>query len=78
MRQCERPTLDRLPDHAQHRSMANEADSSTGLQTRGAILVDQIRGMHRQERGFRFIEHAPDEVLADIRAILGPILGIVA
>jgi mRNA interferase MazF len=46
-----------------------------GLQTRGAVLVDQIRSMHRQERGFRFIERAPDEVLADVRAIVGAILG---
>ncbi len=46
-----------------------------GLQTRGAILADQIRTMHRQERGFHFIEHAPDEVLADVRAIVGALLG---
>lgn len=47
-----------------------------GMQTRGAVLVDQIRNVHRDLRGFRFIEHAPDEVLADVRAILGSILGI--
>jgi mRNA interferase MazF len=47
-----------------------------GLQTHGAILADQIRSMHRQERGFRFIESAPDEVLAHLRAIVSAILGI--
>lgn len=44
--------------------------------TRGFVLADQIRTLHRSERGFRFIEHAPDEVLADVRAIVGSILGI--
>lgn len=47
-----------------------------GLRTTGAVLVDQIRNMHREERGFRFIEKAPDEVLDRVRAILGELLGI--
>jgi mRNA interferase MazF len=45
-----------------------------GLRTRGAVLVDQIRNMHREERGFRFIEHGPEELLADVRAVLKSIL----
>jgi mRNA interferase MazF len=42
----------------------------------GAVLADQPRTFHRQGRSFRFIEHAPEEVLADVRAIVGSILGI--
>jgi mRNA interferase MazF len=49
-----------------------------GMRTSGAVLCDQIRNVHRQGRGVRFIEHAPDEVLADVRAIVGSILGISA
>lgn len=47
-----------------------------GMATRGYVLADQIRTMHRAERGFRFIERAPDDVLARVRAIVGSILGI--
>jgi mRNA interferase MazF len=46
------------------------------MKTRGAILVDQIRSVHRELRHFRFIETAPDEVLADVRRIVGELLGI--
>jgi len=48
-----------------------------GLKTRGAILADQPRSVHRAERGFRFIERVPDSVLADARAILAALLGII-
>jgi mRNA interferase MazF len=44
----------------------------------GAVLADQPRTFHRQGRSFRFIEHAPDDVLADVRAIVGSIIGITA
>ncbi len=47
-----------------------------GMKSKGAVLADQIRAVHRAERGFRFIERAPEEVLADVRAILREILGI--
>jgi mRNA interferase MazF len=47
-----------------------------GMKTRGAVLADQLRTVHRAERGFRFIERAPDEVLANVRAIIGALLGI--
>ena len=47
-----------------------------GMKTRGAVLADQPRTVHRAERGFRFIERAPDEVLANVRAIVGALLGI--
>ena len=42
------------------------------------MLADQPRTVHRAERGFRFIERAPDEVLADVRAILAALLGIMS
>ena len=47
-----------------------------GMKTAGAILADQPRTVHREGRNFRFIERAPDPVLADVRAIIGSILGI--
>ena len=45
-----------------------------GMKTKGAILVDQVRAVDRSQRGFRYIERAPDEVLAEVRAILGALL----
>jgi len=47
-----------------------------GMKTRGAILADQPRTVHREGRSFRFIERAPDDILAEVRAILGALLGI--
>jgi mRNA interferase MazF len=47
-----------------------------GMRTRGAVLADQPRTVHRASRGFRFIEKAPPQVLADVRAIVGELLGI--
>jgi mRNA interferase MazF len=49
----------------------------SGMKTSGHVLSDQVRVVHRAERGFRYIERAPDEVLADVRAILAALLGIV-
>ncbi len=46
------------------------------MKTRGFVLADQIRTVHRSERGFRFIETASDEVLEQVRAIVGELLGI--
>lgn len=48
----------------------------SGMKTVGAVLADQPRTVHRQGRGFRFIESAPKRVLADVREIVGAILGI--
>jgi mRNA interferase MazF len=47
-----------------------------GMKTQGGILADQPRTLHREGRGFRFIETAPDEVLDDVRRIVGELLGI--
>lgn len=47
-----------------------------GMKIRGSILADQPRTVHREGRSFRFIEHAPEEVLAQVREIVGSILGI--
>lgn len=46
------------------------------MKTTGFVLADQIRTLHRSERGFRFIERAPEALLAEVRAIVGAILGI--
>ena len=50
----------------------------TNMQTKGAVLVDQIRSVDRSVRGFRFIERAPDTILAEVREVLRALLGIVA
>ncbi|MGB3388269.1 MAG: type II toxin-antitoxin system PemK/MazF family toxin [Pseudaminobacter sp.] len=47
-----------------------------GMRTVGAVLADQPRTLHRDGRGFRPIEETPDHILADVRAIVGAILGI--
>ena len=44
--------------------------------TKGAVLADQVRTVHRKGRNFRFIEKVPPQVLADVRAIVGELLGI--
>ena len=49
-----------------------------GMRTSGAVRCDQIRNVHRAGRGVRFIEHAPEDVLADVRAVVASILGISA
>lgn len=46
------------------------------LKTRGAVLVDQVRTIHRSARVFGFIERAPDNVLAEVRGKLAALLGI--
>jgi len=47
-----------------------------GMKTVGAVLVDQIRNVSREHRGFRFVEHAPDSVLEEVKGILGALLHI--
>lgn len=46
------------------------------LKTQGGVLADQPRTFHRAEHGFRYIEHAPDEVVAEVREILRALLGM--
>ncbi len=43
---------------------------------KGAILADQVRAVDRVERGFRFIAHVPDSVLAETRSKLATLIGI--
>jgi mRNA interferase MazF len=47
-----------------------------GLQTEGAVLVDQVRSIDRVERLFGFVERAPPEVLASVRGQLAALLGL--
>lgn len=47
-----------------------------GMKTSGFVLADQIRTLHRSERGFRFIESAPEHVLRDVRVVVGELIGI--
>ena len=41
-----------------------------GMKTKGAILGDQLRSVHRAGRSFRFIEKAPPEVLRQLREVV--------
>jgi mRNA interferase MazF len=47
-----------------------------GMKTQGCVIAEQIRTVYRSDRGFRFIEHAPETVLADVRTMLAELLGI--
>lgn len=47
-----------------------------GLQITGAILVDQVRTLDRQSRGFRPVGRVPDQVLEEVRARLAELVGI--
>jgi mRNA interferase MazF len=47
-----------------------------GLETKGTVLVDQVRSIDRAERLFDFVERAPPEVLADVRGQLAALFGI--
>jgi mRNA interferase MazF len=46
-----------------------------GLITTGVVLVDQVRTIDRTQRMFDIIERAPDDLLADVRGVLGALLG---
>jgi mRNA interferase MazF len=48
----------------------------SGMRTIGAVLADQPQTLHREGRSFRFIEHAPDEVLAAVRSVVAAVLGL--
>jgi mRNA interferase MazF len=47
-----------------------------GLPVHGAILVDEVRTLDRQARGFRPICTIPDEVLSEVRGKLAGLVGI--
>jgi mRNA interferase MazF len=47
-----------------------------GLAVSGSILVDQVRALDREERGFRHIGGIPEAVLNDVRAKLAALVGI--
>jgi mRNA interferase MazF len=46
-----------------------------GLQTRGAVLVDQVRSIERSERMFGVIERAPFTVVVEVHRRLAALLG---
>jgi mRNA interferase MazF len=47
-----------------------------GLRTRGAILVDQIRAVHRATRVFDHIERVPRQVLREVQSKLAALVGM--
>lgn len=47
-----------------------------GLAIRGAILVDQVKFVDRSARGCQVAGQVPDEVMADVRGLLGALLRI--
>ncbi len=48
------------------------------MKTKGAVLADQLRSVDRSERGFRFIEKAPEDLLANVREVISALLEIKA
>jgi mRNA-degrading endonuclease toxin of MazEF toxin-antitoxin module len=46
------------------------------LPVKGVVLVDHIRSVDREARKLELIGHAPDSVLDEINARLGPLLGL--
>ncbi|MBI1340266.1 type II toxin-antitoxin system PemK/MazF family toxin [bacterium] len=42
----------------------------------GAVLVDQIRSVHRPTRGFDVIGRASPELIAEVRDVLAELVGI--
>jgi mRNA interferase MazF len=47
-----------------------------GLKTRGAVLVDQVRTIHRNGRMFKTIERAPMNLVTAVRSNLAALVGI--
>jgi mRNA interferase MazF len=47
-----------------------------GLETKGTVLVDQIRSIDRQQRVFDVIESVPQSVLTEVHAKLAALLDI--
>lgn len=47
-----------------------------GLQTKGAVLIDQVRAIDRERRMFGLIERAPDEVIGQVLGKLASLFGI--
>ncbi len=46
------------------------------MRTRGVVLVDQVRAIHRASRVFQTIEKAPEPLLAEVRRVLAGVLGL--
>ena len=47
-----------------------------GMQTNGAILLDQVRAIDRSVRMFDIIERVPDDILAEVKRKLAALLDI--
>jgi mRNA interferase MazF len=47
-----------------------------GMNTQGAVLVDQLRSIDRDSRMFHIIERAPDDVVAEVLAKLSVLIGL--
>ena len=46
------------------------------MNTKGAVLAGQLRSADRPERGFRFIEKAPADLLSNVREVITALLEI--
>jgi mRNA interferase MazF len=47
-----------------------------GLAVSGAVLVDQVRSIHRNARRLRLVGDAPQTVIAEVQAKLAALFGI--
>jgi mRNA interferase MazF len=65
-----------LSHHVATLRLDHDGSASRGLRVTGSVLTDQLRSVDRAARMHDFIEQAPVEVLAEVRARHGSILGI--
>ncbi len=64
------------PITSRERGWPTEVRLPPGLPVKGVVLVDHIRSVDREARKLELIGHAPDSVLDEINARLGPLLGL--
>ena len=64
------------PISSRERGWKTEIRLADDLPIQGVILTDQIRALDRQARIFNFIARISNDQLAEVRTVLGLILGL--
>jgi mRNA interferase MazF len=64
------------PVSTRERGWKTEVKLAEDLPVKGVVLTDQIRALDRQLRLFSFIARLSDENLAEVKNVLGLILGL--
>ncbi len=63
-----------MPITKQQKGYPFEVRLPMGLQIRGVILADQIKCLDWRVRGVKFVESAPESVIAEVQAKVEPLL----